>query len=73
MALVLSQWYHLTKRERYERKTGPRYPWPRLGYTYDWGNAISRVGISEFVVREGARMTVHSVSTTEDYAEKRHR
>ncbi|MBF0495604.1 MAG: hypothetical protein HQK58_03355 [Deltaproteobacteria bacterium] len=27
------------------------YPWTRLGYTYDWGNAENHVGLSEFVIR----------------------
>jgi hypothetical protein len=30
------------------------YPWTRLGYTYDWGNDESEVGVSEFVIRSGA-------------------
>ncbi|NTX00861.1 MULTISPECIES: hypothetical protein [Myxococcus] len=28
-----------------------QYPWTGLGYTYDWCNADTRVGASEFVVR----------------------
>jgi len=43
------------------------YPWTRLGYTYDWGNPAGEVGLSEFVIRMGATVEVHSVSTTEDY------
>jgi hypothetical protein len=43
------------------------YPWTRLGYTYDWGNSASEVGLSEFVIRPGAAVTVRSVATTEDY------
>ena len=27
------------------------YPWTRLGYTYDWGNADNHVGLSEFIIR----------------------
>jgi hypothetical protein len=27
------------------------YPWTRLGYTYDWGNPKTPVGLSEFVIR----------------------
>ncbi|MBN1938390.1 MAG: hypothetical protein JW843_02310 [Candidatus Aminicenantes bacterium] len=27
------------------------WPWTRLGYTYDWGNSIDHVGLSEFVLR----------------------
>lgn len=26
------------------------YPWTGLGYTYDWGNPLSHVGLSEFVI-----------------------
>ena len=43
------------------------YPWTRLGYTYDWGNAHDHVGLSEFVIRPGATVEVHTVATTEDY------
>ena len=27
------------------------YPWTRLGYTYDWGNPDSDLGLSEFIIR----------------------
>ncbi len=43
------------------------YPWTRLGYTYDWGNPESEVGMSEFVVAGGATIGVHSVMATEVY------
>jgi len=43
------------------------YPWTRLGYTYDWGNKSSEVGLSEFVVMEGAEVTINSVTKTADY------
>lgn len=45
------------------------YPWTRLGYTYDWGSADTEVGASEFLVREGARVRVVSVTDTADYFE----
>lgn len=45
------------------------YPWTRLGYTYDWGNPWSEIGLSEFVIRTGATVDVHSVTLTEDYFE----
>lgn len=61
------QWYQQTSDERYRPSSGPPYPWTRLGYTYDWGSDESRLGLSEFVIREGAELTVHSVNTTEDY------
>lgn len=43
------------------------YPWTRLGYTYDWGNPRSEVGLSEFVVEKGARVRVESVQDTASY------
>jgi len=43
------------------------YPWTRLGYTYDWGNPKSEIGLSEFVIKAGSEVTIHSVSTTSDY------
>jgi hypothetical protein len=61
------QWYENTAAARYKPQHGPAYPWTRLGYTYDWGNDETRVGLSEFVIREGAELTVHSVYLTEQY------
>ncbi|MCC6490802.1 MAG: hypothetical protein IT364_25165 [Candidatus Hydrogenedentes bacterium] len=43
------------------------YPWTRLGYTFDWGNPVSEVGLSEFVIRTGATVTVKSVTLNSDY------
>ncbi len=31
-------------------KTNPPYPWTRAGYTYDWGNPTTNVGLSEFIL-----------------------
>ena len=61
------QWYSSTAEARYRPSSGPAYPWTRLGYTYDWGNTETRVGLSEFVIREGAQLTVHSVTRTNQY------
>jgi hypothetical protein len=44
-----------------------KIPWTRLGYTYDWGNLNSEVGLSEFVIKKNARVIVHSVTATNDY------
>ncbi len=30
--------------------SNPPYPWTQLGYTYDWGNPDSRIGLTEFVL-----------------------
>jgi len=43
------------------------YPWTRLGYTYDWGNPCSNVGLSEFVIRPGAVVGVHAVTDNSGY------
>lgn len=43
------------------------YPWTALGYTYDWGNPASEVGLSEFVIRPGATVEVQAVHLNEEY------
>jgi len=45
------------------------YPWTRLGYTYDWGNRESEIGVSEFVIPAGATVTIHAVSDTLTYCQ----
>ena len=44
-----------------------RFPWTRLGYTYDWGNPLSPVGLSEYVLKQGSMATVKSVASITDY------
>jgi hypothetical protein len=48
---------------------GPNaHPWTRLGYTYDWGFRVpNHIGISEFVVKQGASVEVSGVWTSEEY------
>lgn len=58
------QWFNDFKSNSYGENG---YPWTRLGYTYDWGNPKSEVGLSEFIIKAGATITVHSVSGTLDY------
>jgi hypothetical protein len=48
-------------------RTPGGYPWTRLGYTYDWAPGSSGIGVSEFVVRKGAAVTVVSKSDSRDY------
>jgi hypothetical protein len=55
-------WFNSLKNTTYDE-----YPWTRLGYTYDWGNPDSEVGLSEYVVRNNSTVIVSSVSTTLDY------
>jgi hypothetical protein len=44
-----------------------KYPWTRLGYTYDWGDSKTHVGLSEFVLTQNATVTVKSVTPTDAY------
>ncbi len=44
-----------------------KYPWTRLGYTYDWGNPYSHIGLSEFVLKNNSNIIVKSLQTTNDY------
>jgi len=46
------------------------YPWTRLGYTYDWGNPESEVGLSEFVIAAGSTVTIDQVIANEAYCVK---
>jgi len=58
------QWFHNMKQKSYG---ADGYPWTRLGYTYDWGNPDHEIGLSEFVIRAGAKVTIHAISNTMDY------
>jgi hypothetical protein len=42
------------------------YPWTRLGYTFDWGSA-THVGLSEYVIKKGAEITVERVVGNAEY------
>lgn len=59
------QWFNQRKDMVYSGDNP--YPWTRLGYTYDWGNPNSDVGLSEFVLLGGATVGVSSVTPTTDY------
>lgn len=43
------------------------YPFTGLGYTYDWGNAESKVGFSEFIVNDLSVVYISSFTPTETY------
>ena len=43
------------------------YPWTRLGYTYDWGNPATKVGLSEYIIRVSSEVEVNKVVPTLDY------
>ena len=65
-----TQWMQTTQASIYGAPGDPNdrgYPWTRLGYTYDWGNPASEIGLSEFIIREGAAVGVHSFTPTAEY------
>lgn len=43
------------------------YPWTRLGYTYDWADNGEEYGVSEFLIKEGAEVTVEFTMTLEEF------
>lgn len=49
-----------------QARTNP-YPWTRLGYTYDWGNPATKVGVSEYIVRVSSEIEVSRVVPTLEY------
>ncbi|MEZ4868211.1 MAG: hypothetical protein R3C14_43185 [Caldilineaceae bacterium] len=58
-------WYNLQVSLSYDAQNG--YPWTRLGYTYDWGNPESEVGLSEFVIYAGSTVGVAKVYGNDEY------
>lgn len=58
-------WY--TNRRATIYDATPPFPWTALGYTYDYGNPATTVGLSEFVIRGGATVTVKSVLTNAEF------
>lgn len=44
-----------------------RFPWTALGYTYDWGDPTSRIGASEFIIRQGTRVRILTLTPTQEY------
>jgi len=47
----------------------PPFPWTRLGYTYDWGNPVSPIGLSEFVIKKGATIGIGRILTPDVYCD----
>ncbi|MGN1349617.1 MAG: hypothetical protein ACI4VM_01315 [Anaerovoracaceae bacterium] len=44
-----------------------KFPWTRLGYTYDWADNGEEYGLSEFLVRDGSEVTVEFTKTLEEF------
>ena len=47
-----------------------RYPWTRLGYTYDWGGFSGNTGLSEYVIRKGSTVKVGLLGATRTYCQR---
>jgi hypothetical protein len=61
-------WYNSNVVSSYFTETqGTKYPWTRLGYTYDWGNPSNEKGLSEFVLRKNSQVIVKSVKSAREY------
>ena len=45
----------------------PGVPWTGLGYTYDWGNPVTEVGSSEFIMAPNTAYQIHQVQPTSTY------
>jgi hypothetical protein len=61
------RWFNKQKKDSYRLLGLLGYPWTQLGYTYDWGNPRSEIGLSEFVIEKGATVEVAKVRTTDSY------
>ena len=46
------------------------YPWTQLGYTYDWGNPESEVGLSEFVIKKKSKVIINDIVPTLKYCQQ---
>lgn len=46
------------------------YPWTRLGYTYDWAADSGEYGVTEFLVRPGAVVTIEYTDTVDQFIER---
>ncbi|UCD80041.1 MAG: hypothetical protein JSW26_00990 [Desulfobacterales bacterium] len=63
------QWFNGMKKKSY-KYSNDGYPWTRLGYTYDWGNSESEIGLSEFVIKGGANVIIEKAYIVEEYCSR---
>jgi len=43
------------------------YPWTRLGYTYDWANSASEIGVSEYCIKPNSLLYVEKLCLAKKY------
>lgn len=60
-------WFNKKIKELYYPDEGDRYPWTRLGYTYDWNNETDEFGLSEFVIRQNSKVIINDIVSTKYY------
>ena len=62
-------WFHGNLLSSYypEQSDWVRYPWTRLGYTYDWAGNGSEYGLSEFIVRQDSSVLVEQTYSNEEF------
>ncbi|MEI6060869.1 MAG: hypothetical protein WCR72_09180 [Bacteroidota bacterium] len=64
-----SQWFN---QNIYDSYFGPwtHHPWTRLGYTYDWANPASEVGVSEYCIKTNSVLFVKKLCLATKYLTK---
>jgi len=48
---------------------GKHYPWTRLGYTFDWADPASEVGVSEYCIKTNSLLFVKKLCLAKSYLE----
>lgn len=46
-----------------------RYPWTRLGYTYDWADTDTAYGLTEFLVLRDSSVTIEFTLTVDEFVQ----
>lgn len=46
-----------------------KYPWTRLGYTYDWNDNDKEYGLSEFIIKGGSKVIVEKTYSNDEFFE----
>lgn len=57
-------WYNGNMKYSYQPH---KYPWTRLGYTYDWNEESGEYGLSEFIIRDGAPVKVEGTYSNDEF------
>lgn len=60
-------WVKQQMQTKYYGTSNQLFPWTRMGYTYDWGNKYSKVGLSEFVLKPKSSYQVKNVDSLPNY------